>query len=219
MKRNLLLQFALVSALASAAKADVYTVTLNTNPLVGNGPFMLDLQFLDGSGTPPDLNNNVVMLTGFAFGAGGGALGGGTPTGGASGSLTAGVTLKDTVFFNEYIESFTPGPLLSFTLNTTNNPDPGGTPDLFTLAILDGSGTELPTTGPADEFLDVALTGGVNAQVTTYGSAPGSAFLLGAPVLTNQNPSSVPEPSTLSMLLVGGFGWWAWRRARRRGLS
>ena len=219
MTRNLTLQLAFAFALASAAKADVYAVTLNTSPLVGNGSFMLDLQFLDGSGLPIDLNNNVVTLTGFTFGAGGGALGAGTATGGASGSLTAGVTLKDTAFFNEYIENFTPGPLLSFTLDTTNNLDPGGTPDLFTLAILDSSGNELPTTGPASEFLDVALTGGAAAKVTTYGSAPGSTFSLGAPVVVNQNPSPVPEPSTLTLLLAGGFGWYAWRFARRRSLS
>lgn len=170
MKRNLLLQLPLAFALASAAKADIYTVTLNTSPLTGNGPFKLDLQFLDGSGTPGDLNNNVVTLTSFAFGAGGSALGSGTATGGASGGLTAGVTLKDTVFFNEYIENFTPGSLLSFTLNTTNNADPGGTPDLFTLAILDSLGSELPTTGPAEEFLDIALTSGTNAQDSEFGS-------------------------------------------------
>src|SRR5262249_56434597 len=109
-----------------------------TSPLTGNGPFKLDLQFLDGSGTPGDLNNNVVTLTSFAFGAGGSALGSGTATGGASGGLTAGVTLKDTGFFNEYIENFTPGSLLSFTLNATNNADPGVTSDLRTLALLGG---------------------------------------------------------------------------------
>lgn len=221
MKRNLLLQLPLAFALASAAKADIYTVTLNTSPLTGNGPFKLDLQFLDGSGTPGDLNNNVVTLTSFAFGAGGSALGSGTATGGASGGLTAGVTLKDTVFFNEYIENFTPGSLLSFTLNATNNADPGGTPDLFTLAILDSLGSELPTTGPAEEFLDIALTSGTNAQDSEFGSAPGGAFSLGAPSaqLQNPSPSPVPEPSALSLSLAAALCWWVWRWARGRGPS
>jgi hypothetical protein len=33
------------------------------------------------------------------------------------------VTLKDTAFFNEYIQNFTAGTLLSFTIDTTNVPD------------------------------------------------------------------------------------------------
>ena len=104
--------------------------------------------------------------TNFFFGAG-------SPSGsGASGSLSTGVTLNDTVFFTEYYENFTPGNLLSFTIDTTNQADPGGTPDLFTLAILDSGSNELPTTGPASEFLDVSLAGGTSLQVSTFGSAP-----------------------------------------------
>jgi hypothetical protein len=147
---------------------------------VGNGPFKLDLQFFDGSGTPGDLNNNVVTLTNFAFGAGGSAL-----------------------LHAQHDEQ------------SRSRRHAGS----FTLAILDSFSSELPTTGPTDEFLDVALTGRANVQVTTYASAPGSTCSLGAPVVTAQSQSSVPEPSALSLLLAGAFGWWAWRCARRRSLS
>ena len=204
---------------ASLANADSsYTFSWSTTPLVGNGPFTLDFQFLDGSGLPIDLNNNTVSLTSFGFGTGGSASGGGTASGGASGSLSTGVTLNDTVFLNEYYENFTPGSLLSFTIDTTNVADPGGTPDLFTLAILDNMGDELPTTGPASEFLDISLAGGANPVVATFGSAPGSAYALSAPTVELQTggPSPVPEPSSYSVLLTGlmGLGFVA-RRARR----
>jgi hypothetical protein len=192
-------------------KADtIYSFKLNTSPLVGNGPFTLDLQLVDGSGLPGGLNNNMIQLSKFSFGTGGSPSGNGTATGGASGNLASGVTLTDTAFFNEYLESFTPGTLLSFTIDTTNVPDPGGTPDLFTVAILDSSDNELPTTAPADEFLDVSLAGGTNPHVATFSSAPGSAFTLSAPVLQIQEPTTVPEPSytwgLLTTLLAVGFG-------------
>ncbi len=211
--------FAFALWLAPFAKADLdYSFTMNTSALVGSGPFALDLQFLDGSGSPIDLNNNTVQLTNFLFGAGGSPLGGGTATGGASGNLASGVTLNDTQFFNEYVENFTPGTQLSFQIDTTNVADPGGTPDLFTVAILDGLGNELPTTGSANEFLDVSLAGGANPQVSTFGSAAGSAFSLGAPVVQLQGPVPAPEPSsycellTLLLALAGGY------RVRRRKL-
>lgn len=205
---------ALALCLTPSGKADIiYTFSMNTAPLVGNGPFALDLQFLDGSGLPIDLNNNTVALTNFAFGAGGSPSGGGTATGGASGSLASGVTLKDTAFFNEYFENFTPGPLLSFTIDTTNVADPGGTPDLLTVAILDSMGNELPTTGPASEFVDVSLAGGANPQLSTFSSPP---FSLAAPTVQPAGPATVPEPSSqwelVSVLIGLGFV----RRLRKR---
>lgn len=201
---------ALVLCLTPLGRADVmYTFSMNTAPLVGNGPFALDFQFLDGSGLPIDLNNNTVTLTNFAFGAGGSPSGGGTATGGASGSLASGVTLNDTAFFNEYFENFTPGPLLSFTIDSTNVLDPGGTPDLLTIAILDSSMVELPTTGPASEFVDLSLAGGASPQVATFGSAPGSAFSLAAPTVQPAGPAAVPEPASdwqlLTVLLALGL--------------
>jgi hypothetical protein len=206
MKKTSLGLLAFALWLAPSGRADIiYNFSMNTAPLVGNGPFALDFQFLDGSGSGDD--NNTVKLTNFTFG-GGSASGGGTATGGAAGSLALGVTLQDTSFFNEYYESFTPGTLLSFTIDTTSVPDTGGTPDLFTVAILDSGLNELPTNGPASEFLDVSLAGGTNAQVSTYGSAPGSEFSLAAPIVQSQSPSPVPEPSSfgelITVLLAGG---------------
>lgn len=201
MKKTTLGLLAFALWLAPFSKADnIYTFSLNTTPLMGSGPFALDLQFLDGSGSGD--GNNTVTLTSFAF-AGGSSSGGGTGTGGASGTLTSGVSLTDTAFFNEYYENFTPGTLLSFTIDTTNVLDAGGTPDLLTVAILDSGLNELPTAGPASEFLDLSLSGGASPQVATFGSLPGSAFALAAPVVQPASTTApVPEPSSISMILA-----------------
>lgn len=188
--------------LTAIAKADTtYTFTMNTSPLAGNGQFSLDFQFLDSTGLPADLNNNTVKLTGFAFGAGGSASGGGSTTGGASGSLASGVTLTDAAFFNELVAGFTPGSQLSFNIDTTNVLDSSGTPDLFTVAILDSHGNELPTAGFASEFLDVTLAGGASPQVSAFGSAPGGTFSLAAPVVQPATTMPAPEPSALWLLV------------------
>jgi hypothetical protein len=209
---------AIAFLLAGVGRADtLYTFGMNLTPLVSQGVFTLDLQFVDGSGRPTDLNNNAVKLTDFAFGTGGGALGGGTATGGVSGSLASGVTLKDIAFFNEYMEGFTAGGVLTFQIDTTNVADPGGTPDLFTVAILDSSGNELPTTGAASEFLDVSLAGGTGPQVSTFGSAAGSRYELSAPVVAAGGVGAAPEPATVWEMLSGFglVGWWRVRRGRR----
>lgn len=192
------LLFALV--LTPFGKADViYTFSMDTAPLVGGGQFVLDLQLSDGSGTND--GNNTVKLADFAFGAGS-PSGTGTATGGASGSLSSGVTLTDNSFLNDYHENFTPGALLSFTIDTTNVSD-GITPDLFTVAILDTGLNELPTTGGASEFVDVSLTGGASPEVAAFESFPGSTPSLAAPVLLPNVPQApVPEPGSYWELLT-----------------
>ena len=203
MKKRFVAVFVFALWLTGVANADsTYTFTMNTSPLAGNGQFALDFQFLDGTGLPADLNNNTVGLSGFVFGTGGNALGSGSATGGASGSFASGVTLTDAGFLNEYTESFTPGSQLSFNIHTTNVLDPGGTPDLLTMAILDSHGNEFPTAGFANEFLDVTLAGGASPQVSAFGSAPGSALSLDAPVVQSQTITPVPEPSALWLFVT-----------------
>src|SRR5262245_40027153 len=77
--------------LAPVYADSMYTVTLDTTPLIGSGNFKLDFQFFDGTGLAGDLNNNTITLSNFSF-SGGSALGVGTVLGGASGSLNTGVT-------------------------------------------------------------------------------------------------------------------------------
>src|SRR5580700_3551787 len=67
-----------------------YTVSLTTNPLIGDsaGPFSVAFQLIDGSGAGD--GNNTVILSGFHFGATGDATGTPILIGGASGSLLSG---------------------------------------------------------------------------------------------------------------------------------
>jgi hypothetical protein len=116
---------------------------MNTAPLAGHtaGPFSLEFQLNDGSGTND--GNNTASLSNFLFN-GGAAVGSPTLNGGASGNLTSGVTLTDNSFFNQFIQGFTAGSTLSFRLSLSTNVGSGGTPDQFSFAILDKTGTEIP---------------------------------------------------------------------------
>jgi hypothetical protein len=173
-----------------------FTVSLDTTSLIGNGngPFSLDFQLSDGSGTND--GNNTATLSNFSFDSGS-ASGTATTTGGASGSLMSGITLIDNGFFNDLFQSFTPGNVLTFDVALTDNADVGPTPDEFAFAILDNTLSEIPTTGAAGAFLIADLNPqGITLQtfagVSPYASigAPGIAF-------------SVPEPGLLPMLGAG----------------
>ena len=188
----------------------LFTVSLDTSPLIGsaNGPFSLDFQLNDGSGTND--GNNIATLSNFNFGSGT-ATGAPTTSGGASGSLTSGITLTDNSFFNELFQSFTPGNLLTFDVALTGNADIGPTPDQFSFAILDNTLAEIPTTGTAGAF----LTADINPQGThlqTFAGA-GAYSAIRAPAITT---SATPEPGLLSLLGAGIIAGVFVRRHRKR---
>ncbi len=193
-----------LSALCRPASGDViYNVTLDTAPLVGHpaGPFYLELTFTDGSGVGDA--NNTVTLSNFTFG-GGSALGGALDFGGASGSLETGITITDNSVLSFFSEQFAPGLELNFSLGLTSNDDAGGTPDGFSLFLLDSSGVSLPTLAPFGDYLLAADLGSTGPILTAYGSDPSRAPTVGdpvsisAPTITPVN--SVPEPSTIYLL-------------------
>jgi hypothetical protein len=193
-----LFRFIILAAMASlaastAGAAAIFDVNVNTTALVGAGTFSIDFQFIDGSGSPIDLNNNTVSVTNFNFGTGG-ALGAPFLFNGAAGSLAAGVTLNDTQFFNEFTQDFNAGNFLSFRIQLTTNADPGGTPDEFSFAILDSSGFEIPTTGPASEFVGIAIDSDRPVPLA-YGTAPGAAFTVPQPSVVGIS-AAVPEPGS-----------------------
>ncbi len=209
----LLLLLASFAMFSRTALADViYNVSLDTSPLIGDaaGPFSLDFQFTDGSGTSD--GNNTVALSNFDFGAGGGT---GSPatSGSVSGDLTSSVTLIDSQFFNEFTQTFTPGAALDFTVDLTTNVDAGGVPDEFTFAILDNTGAEIPTLGLFDTLL-LADIDSSSPTLFAFGSdtsrgtaATGEAIALDAPIVT----SPVPEPSAL-WVPACGLAMFAFRR-------
>ena len=209
---------------AAPARAQLnFSVSLNTASLVGNaaGPFTIDFQLTDGSGT--DDANNSVTISNFAFG-GGGAVGTSSLLGGAAGSLSAGVSLTDSSFLNEFDQVFTPGSLLSFDVSMTTNVDAGLTPDEFSFAILDSTGSEIPTFDTVgDAFLTVDIDS-VNPPVVVYASDPSRPLAAtptapgvttGIPNVTFAGPTQAPEPGTLPLLAAAGATAFAVVRRRR----
>ncbi|HZO88528.1 MAG TPA: NF038129 family PEP-CTERM protein [Chthonomonadaceae bacterium] len=196
----------LMSVLPSQAQG-LFSVHLDTSPLIGaaTGSFSLDFQLIDGSGIGD--GNNTATLSNFQFGMGGAPSGSPSLLGDATGDLASTVGLGDTTAFSEFAQSFTPGDALRFGLQLTNNPDMSGISDQFAFAILDGSGTAIPTEGPGNALFTVDLASGA---VQAFGTSAAAAVTLAAPTVR-----TVPEPSTLAWLLAGLLGW-ATRGQRRR---
>lgn len=179
------------SPLPLAQAGQLYSVTLDTSNLTG--PFYVEFQLNDGSGTND--GNNTVELSNFQFGGGGPVGSLTTLTGGTTGSLTTGVVITDSSFFNEFIQQFDPGSILSFELHLIPNLD-SGSPDQFSFAILDDQQFELPTESDSDAFLTIDFTSPLSVQ--PFSSALGSDPFLTAPTI-----KAIPAPGTLALLLVG----------------
>jgi MYXO-CTERM domain-containing protein len=195
-------------ALASAASADLqFRVQLDTSSLISNpsGPFTLDFQLNDGSGTGDA--NNWATISNFRFGGGSATSGTVFTLGGASGDLGSSVRLIDSSsLFNDFEQGFTPGSWLSFDVSLSTNIE-NPTPDEFAFAILDGSFFNLPTTSAgSDTFVQIALDS-ANPDVLTAASLDGA---IPAPSVT-----PIPEASTYGFLGVALLGLVALKRRRR----
>lgn len=219
--RNLAKPLALLAALAALAPAHAdrdYHVTLISSALNGHpaGPFSLDFQFIDGDG----LVDNAITLTNFDFG-GGSASGLPTLTGSAAGDLSAGVSLNDSAFFNEFTQSFIPGNFLAFDLHLSEN-FAGGIPDSLSFAVLDSTLVEIPTQSAFNVFFQVDLDG-APPTISTFASntltspaAGGPALDIPAPTFVELSGSSAPEPSSVVLVAFIGLqaGVVGWRRKK-----
>lgn len=226
-----LVGLAFVSARPAAAQNYGYHVSLDASPLVTSdaGPFTIDFQLT--SGIALDGGRTQAMIDNITFG-GGAATGSPTLVGGASGSLTSGVTLQTSSFLNDFQQGFTPQGLLEFDLclmTTAANP-PRDPADGFSFAILDSTGTEIPTLGffdiGSDVLLSVDLDGAGTPTVLTYptddtfppagGTTP---IVMDAPSVTPEDAVCVPEPGWSALLggLLVSAAVLVRRRPRRIG--
>lgn len=185
--KKLILLAALVTSQASAA---LLTIQMNTAALAAFAtPLTLDFQFIDGE----LIGNNNNMVTISDFNLGGGILAG-TPTlfGGAAGDLTTTVTFNDTVPVSGFQQAFIPGASLWFKLTLTDNPEPTF-PDSFSFAILDNTGTPIPTASFFDVFVQIDIPALVPGNSQSFGDP---TIGLPGPVIT-----AIPEPSTWLLAL------------------
>jgi len=157
------------------------TFTFDTSALSGFvGPFQLDFQLTDGSGTGD--GNTSLTVDNFVID-------------GASAPGIAAASLTDSAFFTEVMRDFTPGGTLRFDLSGSygvdTDPTTGTvTPDEFSFAILKGDGTEVSTTAPSGALLLVDFDNISPAAMTTrtFQIVPAQA---------------VPEPDALVLLAAG----------------
>jgi hypothetical protein len=202
--RNLLCIAVVVLVAGADARADtIFQVSLDTSPLAGipgAGPFSVDFQLTDGSGTGD--GNNAASIGAFQFG-GGAPVGTPSATGGAAGDLSTGIALTDSAFLNDFQQQFAPGSVFGFTVDLTTNVDPAGTPDEFSFSILDSTGFAIPTTAPngTEVFLVTDITGPAPA-INLYPTDPSQQInATGAPPPAIA-PELVPEPAELRLACI-----------------
>ncbi len=107
---------------------------------------------------------------------------------------------------NEFIQDFTPGSTLSFTVNLSGAPT-GLTPTSFSFTIDDDSGFPIPTTDPltGEQLVTFSLNGAAPLiTVTPFAGANDPEFgdYSGVP-LAQVTLIATPEPSSWAMLVVG----------------
>jgi hypothetical protein len=192
---------------AGAALAASFTVTLDTSPL--SGPQILAFGLTDGDGAV----DNTVILSDFGFGGGAAIAGtedctlGGTLSGlGCSGNLTSGASLSDVDFLTFFLQQFTAGASLSFTLSTTNN-FASGFPDEFAMYVCNISFSICYSNDPTGAMLHLDLTGQPLSS-SSFVLNGATDQRLTAPVVT-----AVPEPGLFLLMCTAITG--AALRSRR----
>jgi len=195
--KNLLLQIIAIAALlftfgaqTSFAAGISVNVSINTSGLPTGPGSEIVFIFTDGSGLGDA--NNTATLTNFALG--GGTLGISSTSGGASGDMSSTVSLTDSSLLNFFAETFSTGTSVSFLLNLTTNLDAGGTPDQFSVQIIDSNGNFLSPSDP--------LTGNLLA-INLDSASPSTSTQSSLVTVSSPGPVGTPEPATILLLTAG----------------
>lgn len=192
---GLLLSLCTTAFVAPVSASIVWRVTVDTTPLNGSfGYVALDFTAGDAATT------NQAVITAFASDA---ALGSGTPTGSAAGSLVPGpLTLGGSAFFSSWLQEVSNfGNSFSFLLDLGAMPPAGSAPDGFALFLLDANLLPYETGDPtgADALLAFDLSG-PDMQPQVFGSAWATASVVR---FQTPPPGAVPVPTTLALALLG----------------
>ena len=196
-----------VLALASASKATVINVTIDSTFLNGS-PAVLAFDFTDGGS--PDNTVTLSVLTSN------GTQGSPSSTGNVTGTGPWVFSDAGGSFFNELLVPFTPmGTSLSFSFTTTDNPPtPPSFPDAFSMFVLDSTASApLITTDDSTgaDALFVFSIGQGAAGLTVF--APDQR---GFSITATPEQQSVPEPGPLALLSVGAMALFVTRRKKPR---
>lgn len=179
------------------ALADTWYVDVDTRSLAGQAGW-LDFQFNPADGSAPAAT---VTLTSFS--STGSILPTATPTGDVSGNLGSTLTIGNSQFFNDFLQGFTFGTSMSFSVNIdVPMPNSSGAGSAFSLSLYDSSYNSLladPNWG-ASLVINANDNGAMNVLAQT------------APVSLSTSP--VPEPQS-AWLWLSGLGLVGWRLGRQ----
>jgi len=177
------------------AMATLLDVSIDTSSLSGTSA-QLAFDLIDGDGVA----NNMATITAFSRGGIIASLDPGLTFGDVIGNLPNEVVIKDTVFFNEYIQPINLGNSITFTVDLTVNYAGGFLPDQFSFFILDefGSSSIVFTDDPLDTHALLAfdITGGDLGNLQLFRPLPTSGVSWSA-------RETVPEPYTIWLIGIG----------------
>ncbi len=175
-----------------SAWADTWFVTVDTSSLSGQSGW-LDFQFNPADGSAPAATASLAAFSSD------GVLATATPTGEITGTLAGTLVLGNSQFFNDWLQGYTFGSTLSFSVNiNTPVPNASGSGTAFSLSLYDSAYNSLladPDWG-ASLVINANDNGAMNVLAQT------------APVSLSTSP--VPEPQS-AWLLLPGLGLVGWR--------